>query len=87
MEKNYPGNPPTCDGDRASLLVVSSFQEDLIQLRRMLDQSIWNLRSAGTLQEAVALLRKNTFAVVICERDLPDGSWRNSYLFTASASA
>ena len=78
MEKLGPDNPPTRNGKhRAALLVVSSFQEDLVQLRRMLDQSFWNLRSAGTFQEALALLRENSVAVVICERDLPDGSWRD----------
>ena len=78
MEKRSPDNRPTWDGkDRATLLVVSSFQEDLVQLRRMLDRSVWNLRSAGTFQEALALLRENSVAVVICERDLPDGSWRD----------
>ena len=78
MEKRGNDHPRTRDGkERASLLVVSAFREDPAQLRRMLDQSVWNLRPAGTFQEALTLLRENSVAVVICERDLPDGSWRD----------
>ena len=78
MEKRGNDHPRTRDGkERASLLVVSAFREDPVQLRRMLDQSVWNLRPAGTFQEALTLLRENSVAVVICERDLPDGSWRD----------
>jgi DNA-binding response OmpR family regulator len=78
MEKHATYHPPACDGERrASVLVVSPFGEDVVQLRRMLDQSIWSLRSSGTCQEALALLRENSVAVVICECDLPDGSWRS----------
>ena len=78
MEKRGNDHPRTRDGkERASLLVVSAFREDPAQLRRMLDQSVWNLKPAGTFQEALTLLRENSVAVVICERDLPDGSWRD----------
>jgi DNA-binding response OmpR family regulator len=78
MTKHSTYQPPASDGEyRVSVLVVSSFEEDVIQLRRMLDQSIWSLMSSGTCQEALALLRENSVAVVICECDLPDGSWRS----------
>jgi DNA-binding response OmpR family regulator len=60
-----------------ALLLVSPFAEDAVRLRGMLDQFAWSLVSAGTLREALALLRETPVAVVICERDLPDGCWRD----------
>jgi DNA-binding response OmpR family regulator len=62
---------------QVSVLVVSSFQDDAIQICDMLRESSWEVLSAWSLQQAMALLDDNPVAVVICERDLPDGCWRD----------
>jgi DNA-binding response OmpR family regulator len=43
----------------------------------MLDEPRWDVLSAASLEQALALLDDNAVAVVICERDLPDGYWRD----------
>jgi DNA-binding NtrC family response regulator len=44
-------------------------------LRRMLEHSRWTLMEASTVEEAVATLRQGLSVVLICEAELPDGSW------------
>lgn len=67
-----------------TLLLVSPLKEDERSLDRLLSKSGWNVRTACTCREGVALLRKSAAAVVICERDLSDGDWRQ--ILAASAS-
>ncbi|HBY63553.1 MAG TPA: hypothetical protein DEH78_27325, partial [Solibacterales bacterium] len=63
--------------EHLSLLVVSSFPADAAQVGRMLGASPWSVLSARSLQQGLALLNDHPVAVVICERDLPDGCWRD----------
>ena len=44
-------------------------------LRRMLEHSRWTLLEASTLQEAAATLRQGLSVILICEAELPDGTW------------
>jgi DNA-binding response OmpR family regulator len=81
------GNENGRGRERLSLLVVSSFGSDTTQLRGMLDEGLWDLLSAGTVQEALALLSGEPVAVVICERDLPDGCWKDLLLRPSPAQA
>ena len=64
-------------GNYTSVLVVSSFPDDAVQVREMLDKLLWNVLSAGTLRQAQGLLDDHPITIVICERDLPDGCWRD----------
>jgi len=69
--------PSHRDEKRLSLLVVSSSPEDAEQVRGMLRETQWSVHSAWSLQHALAVLNDHPIAVVICERDLPDGCWRD----------
>jgi len=44
-------------------------------LRRMLEHSRWTLLEASTVQEAAATLRQCLSVILICEAELPDGTW------------
>lgn len=68
----------------ATVLMVGPFEEDLCRLDHIFPGSSWEVRAVYTCREASALLRENAVAVVICERDLPDGNWKD--LLDAAAS-
>ena len=59
------------------ILLVSPFEEDHLNLRTILRHSNWKLNSARTQTETIEYLRANLTPVVICESDLPDGTWRD----------
>ena len=60
-----------------SVLVVTEWNEDYHRLRTLLSQSNWASDWAATCAEAVARLASRGFPIVICEQELPDGSWRD----------
>jgi DNA-binding response OmpR family regulator len=62
--------------DVLEVLLVSSLPETHLSLRQIFDHSNWILHQVSTCREGLAYLRDNNSAVVICERDLPDGDWR-----------
>lgn len=64
-------------GKRDALLVVSSFEEDHARMGHVFGESNWTVRGVSTCREATALMRENPPPVVICERDLPDGNWKD----------
>jgi DNA-binding NtrC family response regulator len=41
----------------------------------MLEHSRWTLIEASTVEEAAATLRQSLAVVLICEAELPDGTW------------
>jgi DNA-binding response OmpR family regulator len=67
---------PRKPGDVLKVLLVSSLPETHVSLRLIFDQSNWLLHGVSTCGEALTHLRENDTAVVICERDLPDGDWK-----------
>lgn len=68
-----------CDDERSavSVLAVSPSNDDHITLRGILSRPTWNLLEARTCEEVPRVIQENRTAVVICERDLPDGSWKD----------
>ena len=66
-----PPLPPT------RILSISPAPEDHNALRRILADACWDIRAACTCFEAAAWLANHPVDIVICERDLPDGSWRD----------
>jgi DNA-binding NtrC family response regulator len=64
---------PVPDPGNNSLLYISPLGEDHDALRALCP---WKLWSASHLRQAKNLLRRNQIPVVICERDLLPGSWR-----------
>jgi len=58
-------------------LVVSPFEEDLRSLRGTLASSNWTLYVASGAAEAQKILRQTAIPVILCERELPDGNWKD----------
>jgi DNA-binding response OmpR family regulator len=60
-----------------NVLLISPFDEDHRHLRDILKHSNWQHHCARTQSEAFEFLRENITPVVICEGELPDGSWQD----------
>ena len=58
-------------------LAISPFEEDLSFFQHMFDDAGWKLLTAHTRRQAVADLSHGPIAVVICERHLIDGNWKD----------
>lgn len=60
-----------------NLLLISPFEKDSGDLREILGHSRWLQRDAHTKLEALEFLRHNLTPIVICESELPDGTWQD----------
>jgi DNA-binding response OmpR family regulator len=58
------------------VLLISPFDEDHQHLRDILKHSNWQQHGARTQEESFEFLRENVTPVVICESQLPDGTWQ-----------
>jgi DNA-binding response OmpR family regulator len=58
------------------LLVISPYQEDYATVRNAAPSGIYPVSAAHTVREALAVLHRQPARIVITERDLPDGDWR-----------
>ena len=67
---------PSNAAEVVKVLLISSQSEAQVSLRPIFDQSNWLLHGVSTCGEALTHLGENDTAVVICERDLPDGDWK-----------
>lgn len=69
--------PETSPADQTvSVLAVSPYEEDHACLRTIFSHSNWKVYEALNCGEAQSFLEKNRTAVLVCERDLPDGDWK-----------
>ncbi len=59
----------------APVLVVSPEYEDFAALRRILNDSVWDLRNVQNLERAFEALERQPTAVIITERDLGPWTW------------
>lgn len=62
---------------KTPILAVGGSPRDLSMLRCLFMGSSWELSTSRSLEEAGQLLQGNTFPVVICQNELPDGSWKD----------
>ena len=62
---------------REAILLVSPAAEDHAFLEPLLNGAGRKIYSARCYREAVGVLCRDRFAVVLCERDLPDGKWKD----------
>jgi DNA-binding response OmpR family regulator len=67
---------PAKAAEVVKVLLVSSLPETRLSLRGIFDHPNWLLHEVSTCRQALAYIRENNGAVVICERDLPDGDWK-----------
>jgi DNA-binding NtrC family response regulator len=60
-----------------AVVLVSPNQEDQHILGGMLDRSEWIVLTADTLERGLTLAGQNRVPIIVCERDLPSGSWKD----------
>jgi DNA-binding response OmpR family regulator len=60
-----------------SALLVSAVEEDHRFLGQVFSQQGWILCKTGTLESAMDFLRRTPVPVVVTERDLPHGNWKD----------
>jgi DNA-binding response OmpR family regulator len=59
-----------------TVLAISPIGEDHLFLANIFSHSNWQLRIAGSWREALALLGRQRIPILICERELPDATWK-----------
>jgi DNA-binding NtrC family response regulator len=60
---------------RLTVLSLSPSEGDHLTLKAIIDHSTWMLLTARDLVSAEILLRHHDISVIICERDLAEGTW------------
>lgn len=63
--------------NRIALLVVSPHEEVARQVEEVFRGTNWAVGNCCTFCEAMQVLRENPPAVVLCEENLPDGTWKD----------
>ena len=63
--------------EKIPLLVVSSQADDYSAVRQILQNPCWEIDHAANLEEADKCLQHKVASVILCERDLPDGTWKD----------
>ena len=69
--------------EKTTLLAVCTSQDDLRSLADSLEADRWTVRHAHTCGEALQAIESDNPAVVVCENELADGTWRD--LFTLAS--
>lgn len=72
-EKNLPD--AVRPGEDITLLVLSPDNEDAADLRRIFHHRDWRVVACREFSTSDRLLK--SASIVLCERDLPDGNWKN----------
>ena len=62
-----------------TILAISPFEEDHARLREIFSHTNWKLYSAHTWREAFQVLERVDISLVICERECPEGNWRELF--------
>lgn len=76
MSHTIPKSVPEAEtADRIAVLAVSPRDEDHRALRAAFAHTAWTLFTAGTIGDALDLLRRHKPPVILCELELPDGKW------------
>ena len=60
-----------------TVLLVSTAEDDHLVLEHIFSHSTWQLHRVRTCAEAAEFLCAHAVSVVICDRDLPDGTWKD----------
>jgi DNA-binding NtrC family response regulator len=69
---------------RVRVLVVSPLENDVSALSRILGHSAWIVESVRSVAAAKEVLSDDPACVVLCERTLPDGDWKDLFAATCS---
>jgi two-component system, chemotaxis family, chemotaxis protein CheY len=63
--------------EKISILIVSPQIDDYSSVRQILRNGCWDINHASNLDEAASYFKDSKLSVIICERDLPDGNWKD----------
>ena len=80
-----PGNKPNRPAEILTVLSISPLEEDHISQERLFNRSEWSedtesrwvLHPMPRLESALRTLRENRISIVVAERDLLPGTWRD----------
>jgi DNA-binding response OmpR family regulator len=75
MKDNLRMQPDVTGGP--AVLIISSFEEDHSRLLSILVDCHCEARAARTCQQGLSILRERAVSIIICERDLTDGTWKD----------
>jgi DNA-binding NtrC family response regulator len=73
--KNFQAKIPLLE--KISILIVSPHADDYSSIKQILRNDCWQIEHARNLEEAANHLKQLSASVIICERDLPDGTWKD----------
>ena len=65
--------------ENITLLTISPNQEDRQSLEKILDDGCWTVEGARSLREATTVLHKRATNLILCEKELPDGNWKDVF--------
>jgi len=65
-------------------LLISPAQADHDSLQELFQQHRWNLHATRSLSSALVFLKENAVSIVITERDLAEGNWKDVLKLTES---
>ncbi len=77
MNQNVYTNTQPSAAELGSILVVSPAEEDHAFVRKLFKQPKWRIGGAASWRQAVDYLSRNSVAVVVCEKELPDSGWKD----------
>ena len=63
--------------EKISILLISSHSEDLGMLRTILHHQGWEIAYCSSAAEAERHLTAAPLSIVVCERELSDGNWKD----------
>jgi DNA-binding NtrC family response regulator len=75
LVQNIPGGSPP--PEKVTVLLVSSDKDDENALMRVLSGDEWVIAGCRCLSETENRLSPPAPSIVVCERNLPDGDWRD----------
>jgi DNA-binding response OmpR family regulator len=76
VNKNFHTNPQASRVNPGAILVVSPVEADHTFVRNLFAQSAWQIGGARSWHGALDYLSRNSVAVVVCEKKLPDFEWK-----------
>jgi DNA-binding NtrC family response regulator len=65
--------------ERISLLAVDSNKDDCQSLLAILGSTGTRIHWASSFREATTLMHQSVPDLILCERDLPDGTWKDVF--------
>jgi DNA-binding response OmpR family regulator len=59
------------------ILAISASKVTHVRLREIMYQLQWDMDSAYSRADAISVMRSGPVPVIVCDRDLPDGTWKD----------